>query len=465
MWKRSFGLGEAWVPLVAGLAWFATTSEAGWLAFALAAVPGSLLVAAGVASGLWPGDPRAHQHGAVAALLGVLLGPIAFLWVDLGAGLLLIALSALAFLAVGALSARAIEPVEDVPEPRPSARLAAEVALDETVLWAIVSTASRQERWPHKDEIAATLSLYRERGWLEKPEDFHRAPPALERVETVLRSFRGTDYEHLTFESGYEPRAEDPGRDRYLGYAPCRTAHAWVLRQASPERPWLFCIHGLGMGWPLADFTAFPPSVFHRRYGLNVVYPVLPFHGPRRMGAISGEGFFSRDVVDTIHASAQIAWDLRRLVSWIRAQGGREIGVYGLSLGGFSTALLASFEEDLACAIPGIPAADFAWLIRHHTPPPLMRMVERTGVTTDQLDTLLRVVSPLELTPKIPRERRYLFAGTADRITPADPVRRLWLHWERPKTLWYEGSHIGGPFHREVRDYVREALRESGLVA
>jgi hypothetical protein len=198
---------------------------------------------------------------------------------------------------------------------------------------------------------------------------------------------------------------------------------------------------------------------------LNVVYPVLPFHGPRRVTAISGEGLVSRNVIDTVHGSAQIVWDLRRLVSWIRSQGGRSIGVYGLSLGGFSTSLLACFEADLACAVAGIPAADFAWLIQHHTPDTLMREIEAGGLSRHQLEALLSVVSPLQLTPKLPRERRYLFGGTADRIVPPDPVHRLWLHWERPRSLWYSGAHMSCVFHREVRDFLRQALQESGLVA
>ena len=31
---------------------------------------------------------------------------------------------------------------------------------------------------------------------------------------------RGTRYEHLSFESGYEPRPDEPGRDRWLSLAP-----------------------------------------------------------------------------------------------------------------------------------------------------------------------------------------------------------------------------------------------------
>lgn len=462
---RRFGLGEGWVALVAGLAWLGSASDSGWIPYLLSVIPGSLLVATGLANGLWPGDARALQHGAIAAVLGVGIGLLSFAWAGFWGGIALVGLSAASFLAVGFQATRAVPEVDGVPAPVPSLSLAAEVAADEALLWMIVSTAERQERLPHGEEIEAAVGLFADRGWLEKPETYHAVPPSLEKVSIVPRRFRGIEYEHLSFESGFEPHAEEPGRERYLGYSPCRTAHAWALRHGQEDRPWLICIHGLGMGWPLADFTAFPPRTFHQGMGLNVLYPILPFHGPRRIARISGEGFFSRNVLDTVHAAAQAVWDLRRLVSWIRSQGGTTIGVYGLSLGGFSTAMLSSFEDGLACAIPGIPAGDLAWLIQQNTPPVMLREIEKAGLSVDQMATLLHVVSPLSVTPRVPKERRYLFAATADRIVPADPVHRLWLHWEEPKVLWLNAAHLSAPLHREAGSFLREALREAGLLA
>src|SRR5574341_1062349 len=93
---------------------------------------------------------------------------------------------------------------------------------------------------------------------------------------------------------------------------------------------------------------------------------MLPFHGPRKLGAVSGIGMFGSDFLDSAHALAQAIWDVRRLIGWIRAQGGSEISCYGLSLGGYSAALLASLAPELKTVIAGIPAADFPRLVWQH---------------------------------------------------------------------------------------------------
>jgi esterase/lipase len=38
-------------------------------------------------------------------------------------------------------------------------------------------------------------------------------------------------------------------------------------------------------------------------------------------------------------------WDIRRILHWIRAQGAPSVGVHGVSLGGYQTALLAALER------------------------------------------------------------------------------------------------------------------------
>jgi hypothetical protein len=149
----------------------------------------------------------------------------------------------------------------------------------------------------------------------------------------------------------------------------------------------------------------------------------------------------------------------------VRTQGATQIGVFGLSLGGYSTALLSCFEDDLACAVAGIPATDFARLSWRHGPPDSLRRAEELGVGLNETRDLKRVVSPLVLEPKVAHERRYIFGGSADQLVPPDQVRDLWRHWGKPKMHWYPGAHVTFGAHPSVRRFIDAAFRESGLVS
>jgi len=355
-----------------------------------------------------------------------------------------------------------------LPQLHLTAPLAAKVVIDEAARAFMVGMArvpSRSQRSRIRHEVSSALELYEDRGWLEHPERFHREPHSLSRPRMTLRRAAGIDFEHLEFQSGYQPREGEPGRDRWLGMRANRTAHAWVLRHREGIRPWLVCIPGFRMGNPTIDLPGLRAAHHHYDLGFNVLIPVLPLHGPRSMGRRSGDGFITADALNTIHAEAQAMWDIRRLLSWIRAEGEAGIGVFGVSLGGYNTALLASLEHDLSCAIAGIPASCFPSLLEEHAPRFLLRIGERLGLAWEDMRRIMRVVSPLAMHPKIPVERRYVFGGLADRLVPPEHVYGLWDHWERPRIAWYQGSHLSFHFEPEVRILMFEAFSQSGMLA
>jgi dienelactone hydrolase len=459
---------EAWIPLAAGVLWLWRAPEHGLVGFLFSIVPGCLLVGSGVSMLLMPGDRRIAQFAAAGGVLGVVFALPAFVAVGLAGGLVLVGASAGAFVAAGVHSVRLAPELDEIPEPVPSLWLAAQVAADEALLaWMLgrVALPSRDEHVRIEREVAQARELFEARGWLEKPAAYHATPPPLARVGLRPARVRGIDYEHLWFESGYEPHPGEPGRERWHSYLANRTAHAWVLRHADARRPWLVCIHGYVMGWPLLDLALFRPERFRDRLGLHLIVPTLPLHGRRAIARQSGEGYLRGDVMDTIHAEAQAIWDLRRVLSWVRAQSDAPIGVFGISLGGYNAALLASLDDALACVIAGVPVADFARIVFHHGPPLHLRDVEALGLVEQRMRELKRVISPLDLEPRVPPDRRWLFAAVADRIVPPDHVRDLWRHWGRPPIAWYQGAHLTFRAHPEVAAFVERALRDSGLVA
>jgi hypothetical protein len=395
----------------------------------------------------------------------VLSIPVAFVVAPVVAVALLVA-SAATFVAAGRASLSADPALSDVPEAKRSVAMSARVAIDEAVLAGqsfLIASPPSAEIERARGEVDAARGLFARRGWLAEPAAYHREPPPLTHPAIEVRRLRHRArqilYEELSFESGYEPHADEPGRERWLGYAANRAAHAVVLRHAGHPRPWLVCIHGYFMGNTRFGLWIFDAIRLHHRLGINVMLPVLPFHGPRKAGRFSGEGFLGGSIVDTVHAEAQSVWDLRRLLGWIRASGAPSIGVHGVSLGGYNAALLAGLDAGLSCVIAGIPPVDLARLVWTHAGTSVVRSLERAGIDRDEVAELFRVVSPLAFEPKTAHERRAIYAGIGDRLVSADHPRDLWVHWGRPRIVWTQGGH--DPRTPEARRLVESTLRAS----
>ncbi len=462
--RRGIAL-ENLIAVVAGLAWLGAGQ--GPVSFLLAAIPGSLMLAGGVSNLLLPGDLRTPQLTALGAFLAFVLAlPLVFS-VGFAAMLGLLALAAASFVACGWSAQRNEPQIERVPQPTLDLELATKVAFDQLALASLIATRpnslspdiARAAR-----EIREAREHFESSGWLEKPASYHESPPPLEGPTLRWGRSLGQSYERMSFASGYEPRVGDPGRERWLSYGLNREAHAALLRHRDAGRPWLVCIHGYGMGSPVTDLPAFEARRLHHELGLNLLFPVLPLHGPRARRMRSGDGFLSGDFLDTVHAEAQAMWDIRRMLGWLRANGAKQIGVYGLSLGGYTASLLSCLDPGLACTIAGIPAVDFARLVERLTPNRLLREMERLEFDWQVLRDVLSVVSPLSLTPLVPRERLSIFAATADHLVPADQVRDLWRHWGEPRIAWYAGSHVSFLREPEARFLIDDALRVGGLI-
>jgi len=346
----------------------------------------------------------------------------------------------------------------DVPVPDFSATLACKLLADEILRGYFARTAPdfwAREDWVDPEarvELERILEVYGSRGWLDDPAAFHRQPPDLEQVNIVSGRRGHHHFEHMTFESGYEPDPEDPVRERWLGYEANRTGHAWLLRHTEQEnRPWLICLHGIGMGSPYMDFPAFRRDYLYRKLGFNVLWYVKPFHGPRRTETGSHETFL-RGIGNLIHVQAQCMWDLRRILAWIEHQHESKVGVYGLSLGGYAASLLTTLVDGLDLVVAGIPGTDFVDLFERDLQSEALAPVWRDARRA------LRVVSPLAAPSRVPHEGRFIFGGLVDRLTPPAGVRNLWLHWERPRIEWYAGSHVTFLLEPGVRSLLDEAF-------
>jgi pimeloyl-ACP methyl ester carboxylesterase len=223
------------------------------------------------------------------------------------------------------------------------------------------------------------------------------------------------------------------------------------------------CVHGFGTGSTFMDLVSFRAGHLHDDLGLNVAAIVLPVHGARKPNRLSGEEFLGFELMNGVHGLAQSAWDVRRLLGWVRRQDPAGVGVFGVSLGGLITSLVAALETDLHMALAGIPIIDFPDLLEHHAPRHRhLRSLEHHSLDGTAQD-VYRVVSPLAMPVATPRPARAIFAGLGDRLATTEQARRLWEHWEEPETCWFAGNHVGYLWSDTVWRFVDGALAARGL--
>ncbi|MGB7755963.1 MAG: hypothetical protein WBL23_07845 [Salinisphaera sp.] len=461
---------SAAIVLGIGLLWLIAAWPTNWGVAVLGTVPGVVLIATGAGQLLWAGDRQLCYHMALAGPVSSVLALVLGYWLGLWAGIGLTLGGAVAFVVAG-WALRIQHPVPpDVSPPTTQLKLLAKMASDAALLGFFINCA-RVPRGAAVDvdiaELNAIGELAAERDWQAFPERLHGpvAPFESPRIER-MRTF-GVNYEWLTSPSRYTPDPALPGIARWHGHENNRTMAARILRHGEGRgRPWLLCVHGYRMGVAGLDFQLFDVGRLYKHLGLNLVMPILPLHGVRRATPLTGGLFLDGPLADLLHAQAQSLIDLRSCIAWIREiDPEARIGVLGYSLGGYHAALLAAHEPDLACVIAGIPMTDIPATLWQHLPTAHAHYLDARGLSAAAVGERLAPVSPLVAEPRVPHDRRYIFAATADQlIAPEQPVA-LWRHWGKPALQWYDGSHLSVRHEVDVGPFIDRALAESGMHA
>lgn len=365
-----------------------------------------------------------------------------------------------------AFAARAGRPASPDSTPALSANPLswATVAIDELAVSAAYLLSRRTaERMTDARlaEAETAVEQLADAGVIADPMRWHPAPPPISEVRLTRRSAVLGGFGQVSFASGYEPPVEVAGAQRWNAVTSNQRAHAFFLRHPDRPRPWLLILHGHRMGEP-RDIRLLGGAQLFEELGVNVAQLVLPMHGPRgRDGAV---GFPGVDPIANLMGMAQAVSDARTLLGWIREQSDQPIGVYGVSLGGQVAALLASMTDELSAVVPGVPLVDVASMLGESL---RTRWGEESVANSHVLDAapraISRIVSPLTFAPRVPRDRRFIYAAVGDRLVTADQAARLWLHWERPSILWLQGGHLLNNM-RASRRFVVTSLAGAGVV-
>lgn len=307
--------------------------------------------------------------------------------------------------------------------------------------------------------LADLASRYADPRFYSDPDTFFPPPELPAARQIAVRSFgRQGEVFDLSWGSDYAP-FEPAVAGRYLAAERNRVAHARLFAHRGGPRPTVILIHGYLGGTHAMEERAWPIAWFFGR-GLDVALAVLPFHGLR------GERrkrppFPGSDPRVTIEGFRQAMGDLRALVTWLEVRGAPSVGVMGMSLGGYTTALLATVDARLSFAVPFIPLASIADFAQEGgrlvgTPAEQRRQ-------HDLLEAAYAVVSPLSRPVRVPSAGRLVVAGRADRITPLSHAERIAAHFEAPLEV-FPGGHLLQLGRRRSFRAVGRMLGELGLL-
>jgi dienelactone hydrolase len=234
-------------------------------------------------------------------------------------------------------------------------------------------------------------------------------------------------------------------REDYARHENNALARAQHWRHEDGPRPTLCVIHGFGASPAWLNTAFFSLKDFFAE-GWDVLLYTLPFHGSRRGTSfpINGVELFSYGMAHFSEAMIHAVHDFRALVDHLAEQGAPRIGLTGISLGGYVTALLAAVEPRLDFVIPNaavtwLPPLTDSWFPSNLTGAALRAL---TRVSPDLLERALALHSPLSWSPLIPKDRLMIVAGLGDRLAPPEQSLLLWEHWDQPELRWFPGSHV-----------------------
>lgn len=335
------------------------------------------------------------------------------------------------------------------------ASLISATMLPKMAMSALRPTDTRAER--------AALEFYADLAAAKDPAASFPAPTRPPRVSTrpanpIAEWAAHVRVENVRFASSFE--AVNPAiRERRLGYARNNVVHAQHWRHDDGPHPTLCLIHGFMGSAYLFNGLFFSLPWFYRA-GYDILLYTLPFHGRRaeRGSPFSGYGYFADGLAGFAEAMAQAVHDFRSVVDYLEHTGVDRIALTGMSLGGYTSALIAGVDDRIQAVIPNVPvvtpdAAFDDWFPANL----LVKLGNRITRADRDLTTAASAYhSPLNYAPLVPKDRRLIITGLGDRLAPPEQAELLWKHWDRCAFHWFPGNHV---LHVSQPDYLRRMTR------
>lgn len=327
---------------------------------------------------------------------------------------------------------------------------------------------ARADRMSHRERVAVLEAVHRDYGGdaiVADAASYFEVPPE---VDLALRFVRRepsgpgvatVEVSDASWPSPFVPYLDEVAA-RYLSRIENRTARARLFLATPREsRPAVIALHGYMGGQWLLEEAQWPLAWLSRR-GLDVALPLLPFHGLRSGPHRGAPPFPSADPRLTNEGFRQAVADIVSLARWLRACGAPHIGVMGMSLGGYTSSLLATVSRQIDFVMPMVPLASIADFAREQG---RLGTGDQADAQHAALERANRVVSPLARPLVFPPSRALVVAAEHDRITPTAHARRLASHFGC-ELVTIPGGHLVQLGRSEAFRGLATMLEREGIV-
>ena len=321
------------------------------------------------------------------------------------------------------------------------------------------SALRRNESHRERDNLRFYAELATERDAVKS----FPAPTALPRISSRLANpvaewIAHGNVDNIRFKSSFE--AINPAmRAHWRGLTRNNVVHAQHWRHDDGPHPTLCVIHGFMGSAYLLNGLFFALPWFYRS-GYDVLLYTLPFHGRRaeKYSPFSGYGYFAHGMAGFAEAMAQAVHDFRSTIDYLQFTGVDKIAVTGISLGGYTSALIATADDRLEAVIPNVPVVTPESAFDDWFPANKLVALERRlgDISREESAAASAYHSPLNYAPLVPRDRRLIITGLGDRLAPPEQAEMLWEHWNHCALHWFPGNHI---LHVSQPEYLRRMTR------
>lgn len=262
----------------------------------------------------------------------------------------------------------------------------------------------------------------------------------------------------LRFNSPYQALHPEVRAD-YAHHHRNRQVYAQHWTHPDGPRKTLIFMHGYLLDSYGINSLLFSLRWFYKK-GYDILLYTLPFHGYRQghLHPFSGFGYFANGFAHVNEAMLQSIYDLRILMNYLEDRGVPQMGVSGLSLGGYLTSLAACVDERLSFAIPNAPVVSPADMLMEWQPTSWVfrQLMPRVGLRVADIRHDIAVHAALTYPPKLTPDRLLVIGGAGDRFTAPRYVKLLHEHWAGSRMHWFPGNHI---MHLHQGEYLRLMLR------